>query len=140
MAWSDNRQRGFTLLELVVVLVILGTLAALVGPRLVGHSSEARITAARTQIEMFRQGLETFRMHVGRYPATQEGLPALQVSPANTPLWKGPYLTRGVPADPWGHPYAYRSPGEAGREFDILSLGSDGQPGGQGEAADIPSW
>lgn len=132
--------RGFTLLELVVVLVILGTLAALVGPRLVGHSSEARVTATKTQIELFRQGLETFRMHVGRYPTTQEGLEALQTMPPNTPLWKGPYLSRGIPMDPWGHAYLYRSPGELGRDFDIVSLGSDGQVGGAGEAADIPSW
>jgi len=132
--------RGFTLLELVVVLVILGTLAALVGPRLVGHSSDARITASKTQIELFRQGLETFRMHVGRYPTTQEGLEALQSPPVNTPLWKGPYLSRGVPMDPWGRPYLYRTPGDSGRDFEILSLGSDGLVGGTGESADIPSW
>ncbi len=134
------RQRGFTLLELVVVLVILGTLAALVGPRLVGHSSDARITATRTQIELFRQGLETFRMHMGRYPTTQEGLEALQTAPANSPNWKGPYLVKAVPRDPWGNPYAYRSPGDLGRDFDIVSFGSDGQAGGSGEAADIVSW
>ncbi len=133
-------QRGFTLLELVVVLVILGTLAALVGPRLVGHSSEARITAAKTQIELFRQALETFRMHAGRYPSTQEGLEALQTQPPGLASWRGPYLARGVPKDPWGNPYVYKSPGDQGREFDILSLGSDGQPGGTGEAADVASW
>lgn len=137
---EQNRERGFTLLELVVVLVILGTLAALVGPRLVGHSSEARITAAKTQIELFRQGLETFRMHMGRYPTAQEGMEALQVAPANSPNWRGPYLTKSVPKDPWGNPYQYRCPGEQGRDFDIIALGADGQPGGGGEAADVVSW
>ena len=143
MAWYGERRMrssGFTLLELVVVLVILGTLAALVGPRLVGHSSEARMTAAKTQIELFRQGLETFRMHMGRYPSTQEGLEALQVAPPNSPNWRGPYLIKAVPPDPWGRPYQYRCPGEQGREFELVSLGGDGQPGGVGEAADGVSW
>lgn len=135
-----KQQRGFTLLELVVVLVILGTLAALVGPRLVGHSSEARITATKTQIELFRQGLETFRMHMGRYPTPQEGMEALQVAPPNSPNWRGPYLTKTIPKDPWGNVYLYRSPGEQARDFDIISLGADGQPGGAGEAADVVSW
>lgn len=137
---EKRAQRGFTLLELVVVLVILGTLAALVGPRLVGHSSEARITAAKTQIELFRQGLETFRMHMGRYPTQQEGLEAMQVAPANSPNWRGPYLTKSVPKDPWGNAYLYRCPGDQGRDFDLISLGADGQPGGAGEAADVVSW
>lgn len=145
MALSVDRnpkraQGGFTLLELVVVLVILGTLAALVGPRLVGHSSEARMTAAKTQIELFRQGIETFRMHMGRYPTTQEGMEVLQVAPPNSPNWRGPYLNKGVPKDPWGTPYAYRSPGDQGRDFDLVSLGADAQPGGNGEAADVVSW
>lgn len=142
MDWfvRNSARRGFTLLELVVVLVILGTLAALVGPRLVGHSSEARITATKTQIELFRQALETFRMHVGRYPTTQEKLDALQVAPLDTPNWRGPYLSRGVPVDPWGRLYIYKSPGDQNREFEIICMGSDGQPGGTGEAADIVSW
>lgn len=139
--WLSSRtQGGFTLLELVVVLVILGTLAALVGPRLAGHSSEARITAAKTQIELFRQGLETFRMHVGRYPTTQEGLEGLQTMPPGLVNWRGPYLTRGIPKDPWGNPYIYKCPGDQGREYDIVSLGSDAQPGGINESADIVSW
>lgn len=137
---EKRAQRGFTLLELVVVLVILGTLAALVGPRLVGHSSEARITAAKTQIELFRQGLESFRMHMGRYPTQQEGLEAMQVAPANSPNWRGPYLTKSIPKDPWGNAYLYRCPGDQGRDFDLISLGADGQPGGVGEAADVVSW
>ncbi len=140
MSADGTKSRGFTLLELVVVLVILGTLAALVGPRLVGHSTEARITAAKTQIELLRQGLETFRMHVGRYPTSQEGLEALQTTPANLSSWRGPYLSRGVPKDPWGRNYTYKSPGDLNREFEIVSLGADGQPGGAGEAADIVSW
>lgn len=137
---SRPARNGFTLLELVVVLVILGTLAALVGPRLAGHSSEARITAAKTQIELFRQGLETFRMHVGRYPTNQEGLESLQVMPVGLTNWRGPYLTRGIPKDPWGNAYIYKCPGDQGREFDIISLGSDDQSGGTGEAVDIVSW
>ncbi len=145
MVWSGEEkagrvQRGFTLLELVVVLVILGTLAALVGPRLVGHSTEARITAAKTQIELFRQGLETFRMHAGRYPSTQEGLEALQTQPQGLANWRGPYLSRGIPKDPWGNAFVYKSPGDQGREYEIVSLGSDAQPGGSGEAADLVSW
>ncbi len=146
MVWSSRRRiftaasRGFTLLELVVVLVILGTLAALVGPRLVGHSSDARVTGAKTQIELFRQGLETFRMHNGRYPTTQEGLEAMQTQPAGMASWRGPYLSRGVPKDPWGNAYVYKSPGDFGREFEIVSLGSDAQAGGSGEAADVVSW
>lgn len=128
--------RGFTLLELLVVIVIIGLLAAYVGPKYFAQLGKSEVTVARAQIEAFEKALDTFRLDVGRYPSTDEGLNALLVMPPNTVGWNGPYLRRVVPNDPWGHPYRYRSPG-ARSETEILSLGRDGQPGGTGDAADI---
>ena len=132
-------QAGFTLIELLIVVIILGVLAGLVGPRLFGRVGQSRQAAARVQIELLGAALDQFKLDVGRYPTTQEGLQALQQSPGNAPGWEGPYLKKDVPRDPWGAPYQYRSPGEHG-EYDLASLGSDGASGGDGEATDVTSW
>jgi general secretion pathway protein G len=131
-------QGGFTLVELLVVMVILGLLAALVVPAYLGRERKARSQAAKTQIELFGTALDTFRLDVGRYPSSQEGLAALQEG-RGIPGWDGPYLKKGVPADPWGRPYLYVSPGEHG-DYDLYSYGADGAPGGDGDARDVASW
>ena len=130
---------GFTLVELLVVMVIIGLLATLVGPRLLGHKEKAEVGAARAQIEMLGTALDTFRLDVGRYPTTEEGLDALQRKPAGADRWDGPYLKKEVPLDPWKKPYLYKSPGEHG-PYDLLSYGADGTPGGEGNNRDINSW
>jgi general secretion pathway protein G len=133
------RTTGFTLLELLVVIVIIGLLAAYVGPKYFSQLGKSEVTVARAQIEAFEKSLDTFRLDVGRYPTTEEGLNALMTAPPTAAAkWNGPYLKKGVPADPWGHAYQYRAPGSKA-EYEILSLGKDGQPGGAGEAADISS-
>jgi len=132
-------QRGFTLIELLVVVIILGLLAALVGPRFFGRVGQSKQAAARVQIELLGSALDQFKLDTGRYPATQEGLQALQANPGNVNGWEGPYLKKDVPADPWGNPYQYKSPGDHG-EYDLWSYGSDRSPGGDGEASDIMSW
>ena len=130
--------RGFTLIELLVVVIILGLLAALVGPRLFGRVGRSKQAAAQVQIELFGTALDQFRLDLGRYPATAEGLQAHMRNP-NLPGWDGPYLRKEIPLDPWGNPYHYRSPGEFG-DYDLWSYGADGAPGGEGEARDIVSW
>jgi len=129
---------GFTLVELIVVMVILGMLAALVFPKLLPKVGKGRQSAAKTQIELLGQALDQFRLDTGRYPTTAEGLNALLVDPG-LPGWDGPYLKKGVPNDPWGRPYNYECPGTHG-DYDLISYGSDGAPGGEGEAKDINSW
>ena len=129
--------RGFTLLELLVVIVIIGMLASYVGPRYFAQIGKSEVTVAKSQIESLEKALDTYRLDVGHYPRTEDGLASLRVRPAeNAEKWNGPYLQKDVPLDPWGHPYQYRNPGVR-HEFDIVSLGKDGQPGGTGEAADI---
>ncbi|MCC6532014.1 MAG: type II secretion system major pseudopilin GspG [Burkholderiales bacterium] len=134
-----RRRLGFTLLELLVVMVILGLLAAYVAPRYFGQVGKSEIRIAKAQIEAFAKALDQYRLDLGRYPSTDEGLGVLRVNPGNNPKWTGPYLQKDVPLDPWGHAYVYRAPGEHG-EFDLISYGKDGRPGGTGEAQDITSW
>lgn len=129
---------GFTLIELLVVMVILGMLAAIVGPNLFGKVGKGKQSAAKTQIEMIGQALDSYRLDTGRYPGTSEGLNALNTN-SGTQGWDGPYLKKGVPNDPWGKPYQYQSPGSHG-DYDLYSLGGDGTPGGDGENKDINSW
>ena len=140
----ENRQskiqnRGFTLVELLVVMVIIGLLAALVVPAYMGRERKARSQAARAQIELLSTALDTLRLDVGRYPTTEEGLDSLVRKPSGLERWDGPYLKKEVPLDPWGKPYLYRSPGEHG-PFDLLSYGADGTPGGEGDNRDVTSW
>ena len=125
-----RRQAGFTLIEIMVVMVIIGLLMALVGPNLIGRSEKAKVQAAAMQIERLGTVLDTFRLDVGRYPTTQEGLQVLVQRPMGVDRWDGPYINKGIPKDPWDRPYIYRSPGEAGRPYDLYSLGRTGQPGG----------
>jgi general secretion pathway protein G len=133
------RSTGFTLLELLVVIVIIGLLAAYVGPKYFSQLGKSEVTVARAQIEAFEKSLDTYRLDVGRYPTSEEGLNALMTAPqAAGAKWNGPYLKKGIPQDPWGHAYQYRAPGTKG-EYEIVSLGKDGQPGGSGEGADISS-
>lgn len=140
MTHSRKRSRGFTLIELLVVLVILGMLAGLVGPRVMKYLGDSKSKTAKLQIEDFGASLDLFRLDNGRYPRGDEGLQALVAAPAGMDGWKGPYLKKTtLPMDPWGQPYQYKFPGEHG-EYDLVSLGADAQPGGDGEAADVTSW
>lgn len=127
---------GFTLLELLVVIVIIGLLAAYVGPKYFAQLGKSEVTIAKAQIESFEKALDTLRLDLGRYPTTEEGLNALTAKPPTALKWNGPYLKKNVPQDPWGHAYVYRAPGSKS-EFEILSYGRDGQAGGSGEDADI---
>jgi general secretion pathway protein G len=139
-----RRAGGFTLIEMMVVIAIIGTLAMLVGPDIVGKFGDANRTAARAQVELLTVALENFRMDTGRYLTTEEGLAALRTwsQPAPQPVgWRGPYLRKPVPADPWHRAYVYQSPGEHNPgAYDLYTLGRDGQPGGEGESADLTSW
>jgi general secretion pathway protein G len=133
-------EAGFTLVEILVVITIIGLIMALVGPRVLNYLAESKVKAARIQVESFASSLDLFYLDAGRYPTTSEGLAALAARPGAVEAWNGPYLRTGaVPNDPWGHPYVYRSPGEHG-PYDIVSYGADGQQGGTGTAADIESW
>ena len=127
---------GFTLLELLVVIVIIGLLAGYVAPRYFSQVGKSEVQVARAQIDAFEKALDQYRLDTSRYPSTEQGLDALMTKPASEARWQGPYLKRSAPPDPWGRPYVYRAPGANG-EFELVSFGRDGKPGGTGEDADI---
>ena len=135
---------GFTLIEVLVVVIVIGLLAGLVGPRILGRVSEAKTATARTQIELLGLALDNYRLDNGSYPTTEQGLAALQEKPARDPAplnWRGPYLKKAIPADPWGRPYSYASPGERTPSgYDLWTLGRDGEQGGEGDDMDVGSW
>lgn len=130
---------GFTLLELLVVMAIIGMLVGYVAPKYFSQIGKSEVKVAMAQIDALGKALDQLRLDTGRYPVADEGLTALVTRPANDLKWGGPYLTKNVPLDPWGRPYIYRSPGEHG-DYDLVSYGKDGQPGGEGEAADVTNW
>ena len=134
-----RRALGFTLLELLVVMVIIGLLAGYVGPKYFSQIGKSEVKAARAQIDALEKALDQYRLDVGHYPSSEQGLAALMKQPAGEARWQGPYLKKEVPADPWGTAYQYRAPGEHG-EFDLFSFGKDGKAGGEGEMADITNW
>lgn len=136
---SRRAQRGFTLLELLVVLVVLGLLAGIVAPKYFAQLGRSEVKVARAQIEGLAKALDLYRLEVGHYPSTEQGLQALVSAPSDESRWTGPYLQKSLPQDPWGRAYSYRYPGEHG-EYDLLSMGKDGQPGGEGENAEVTSW
>lgn len=136
----SGRKAGFTLLELLVVLAILGLLAAVVGPRVIGYLGSSKTKAASVQARNIAASMELFRLDAGRYPTPQEGLAALVTAPSSVPVWNGPYLPQQAALiDPWGKPYQFKAPGDH-NEIDVYSLGSDGAPGGEGEAKDVGNW
>jgi general secretion pathway protein G len=137
---SKRRQRGITLIEMLVVLTIIALFAALVAPRFFKQTDAARVTATRAQIEAFMNALATYKLDTGTFPSTEMGLQALRRRPQNLSNWNGPYLPKEIPKDPWGNDYVYKFPGEHGDEPEIMSYGADGQPGGEGINADILSW
>ena len=138
-----GRSSGFTLIEILVVIVVIAILATLVATNVFQHVGTAKTTTAKSQIEMLSSALDAYRLDTGAYPTTQQGLQALMVLPTMDPPtnWRGPYLRKAVPVDPWGHTYVYLSPGEVNpKGFDLISYGADGKLGGEGEDADIVSW
>lgn len=134
-----KKQSGFTLLELLVVLVIIGLLVGYVGPRYFSQIGKSETKAARAQIDALEKALDQYRIDTGHYPTTEQGLVALNTKPSNEARWDGPYLKKAVPLDPWGKAYLYRQPGEHG-ELDLFSYGKDGQAGGNGDAVDVTNW
>lgn len=134
-----HRASGFTLLELLVVMLIIGLLAGYVAPRFFSQVGKSEKKIARAQIAAFEKALDQYRLDTGHYPGTEQGLTALNERPANEPKWAGPYLQKAVPTDPWGRPYQYRQPGSHG-DYDIVSYGKDGQPGGSDDNEDLGNW
>lgn len=137
MKKRKKRDSGFSLIELLIVMVIMGLLAALVGPRMFGKVGKSKQNAARAQMALFETALDTYRLDAGKYPSTEQGLKALRTKPSDEEKWDGPYLPKAVPKDPWGHPYVYRRTDNG--EVEIISLGADGSEGGEGEDKDISS-
>jgi general secretion pathway protein G len=140
MNTNNNRsRRAFTLIEMLVVILILAILASLIIPRLISRTDDAKIAKAKSDIATLSSCLQAYRLDNDKYPTTEEGLVALRSAPSDAPHWKGPYIDKDIPNDPWGNPYVYQSPGPSGQDYLITSYGSDGQPGGEGNAADITS-
>ena len=139
MRRKNTRDAGITLIELLVVMVIIALFATIVGSRVGRTVDRAKQVAAKSQLSEFESVLDQYRLDVGKYPSSDEGLQALRVQPANVSNWDGPYLRKDLPMDPWGRPYSYRFPGEHS-DFDLMSLGADGQEGGSGDNADIVNW
>jgi len=141
---EERRRAGFTLIEILVVILVLGVLAALVAPNVFQHVGSSKTAAAKSQLELIGSALDAYRLDNDRYPSTEQGLAALYRAPAAAPQprnWRGPYLKKSVPADPWGGQYVYRSPGtDPENPYELLSYGRDGKDGGSGEDADIRSW
>lgn len=137
---ARRSEHGFTLIELIVVIVVLGLLAGLVVPRLFRQVGRARAATAQAQISAFQTALGVYKLDTGQFPSTEQGLQALRTPPAGVRNWNGPYLPKDIPLDPWGNAYVYRYPGQHGDEPDITSYGADGQEGGEGEDADNVSW
>lgn len=133
------KAQGFTLLELLVVMVIIGLLAGYVGPKYFSQIGKSETKTAKTQLDALGKALDQYRLDTGHYPSTDQGLAALNFAPSGESRWQGPYLQKAVPDDPWGRPYLYKYPGEHG-EYDVWSLGKDGRAGGQDESADVVSW
>jgi general secretion pathway protein G len=131
---------GFTLLELLVVMVIIGLLASYVAPKFFDQIGKSEVKAARAQIDALDKALATYRIDVGSYPTTEQGLKALVERPAAESKWSGPYLSKALPMDPWGRPYLYKAPGDATHDYELISLGKDGQRGGSGDNVDISVW
>jgi general secretion pathway protein G len=131
---------GFTLIELIVVIMILGLLAGLVVPRLFKHVSQAKLSTAKAQISAFQTALGAYKLDTGNFPTSEQGLQALRTAPTGLKNWNGPYLPKEIPLDPWGNAYSYKYPGDHGDEPDMISYGADGRPGGEGENADVLSW
>ena len=135
-----SSRSGITLIEMLVVVVIIGLFVGLVGVNMFRQADRAKRTAARTQVANFVQALGLYKLDTGVYPPTELGLQALRAKPETVVQWSGPYIREEIPVDPWGRPYLYKYPGEHGEEPEVVSLGADGQPGGEGDAADIVSW
>ncbi len=135
-----SRQAGVTLIEMLVVVTIIALFAAYVGMRLWPQADKARVTAAKAQIGSFMAALDTYKMDVGTFPTSEQGLQALRTRPENAVQWNGPYLAKDVPPDPWGRPYIYHYPGQHSEDPEVISYGADGQPGGEGINADVVSW
>lgn len=140
MRRRTRRQAGVTLIEMLVVVTIIALFAALVAPKILGRADQARVTAAKVQIQNFQGALAQYKLDTGIFPTTEQGLRALRVKPEGVNSWRGPYLPKDPPMDPWGNEYLYKYPGDHGDEPDITSLGADGQPGGEDMNADIDSW